>query len=144
MTRRRKQTVRQHLGNTCVPDDVGEVEWADDPSVVKAARDLAHRWHRWNAAKKLIEDDWRQDALKQIAAVTDEIETGLLLNKLDDERLSNEEADAAETDKYFAELAALHDRVWMAQAKKRLAAATRSINKDIARKERRLFHFFGR
>lgn len=105
---------------------------------------LAHRFGQWLTAEKLIDADWRRDALKQIAAVTDEIETGLLLNKLEDERRSNEEADAAETDKYFAELKALHDRVWMEQAKKRLAAATRSINKDIARKERRLFHFFDR
>ena len=141
MNRNRKL---RHLGNTCVPDDVGEVEWADDPSIAKAAKDLAHRWHRWNRMKEVIDADWKRDAERQVAAVTDSVEAGLLMNRLDAERESNETADAAETDKYFAELAALHDRVWMEQAKKRLAAATRSINKDIARKERRLFHFFGR
>lgn len=129
-----------------MPDDVdvGTIEWFDDPSIVKAREELERRWQQWNAAKLLIDADWRKDALKQIAAVTDEIETGLLLNRLEEERESNERADAAETQRYFAELAALHDRVWMEQAKKRLASATRSINKDIARKERRLFHFFGR
>jgi hypothetical protein len=134
----------RHLGNTCVPDDVGEVEWADDPSIAKAAKDLAHRWHRWNRMKEVIDADWKRDAERQVAAVTDSVEAGLLMNRLDAERESNEKADAVATERYFAELKALHDRVWMERAKKRLAAATRSINSDIARKERRLFHFFGR
>jgi hypothetical protein len=134
------------LGGTCVPDDVDvrTIEWEDPPGIVKAAKDLQHRWHRWNRMKEVIDADWKRDAERQIAAVTDSVETGILLNRLEAERESNERADAAETDKYFAELKALHDRVWMEQAKKRLAAATRSINKDIARKERRLFNFFGR
>ena len=144
MTRRRIQTRRPHLGNTCVPDDVGDprqIEWTDAPEIVKAAKDLQHRWHRWNRMKEVIDADWRQDALKQLAAVTDSVETGILLNRLEAERESTEAADKITTDKYFQELKALHDRVWMEQAKKRLAAATRSINKDIARKERRLFPF---
>ena len=67
-----------------LPDDVlhDGIEWDDDPDVVS----LAHRFGQWLTAEKLIDADWRRDALKQIAAVTDEIETGLLLNKLEDER----------------------------------------------------------
>jgi hypothetical protein len=136
MTRRRKQTVRRHLGNTCVPDDVGEVEWTDDPSVVKAAKDLQHRWDRWLAAKKLIDDDWRRDAERQIAAVTDSVQAGLLMNQLEAERESNEQADAITTEKYFDELLAIRERVWKQQAKAKLAAATAKINRDIARKDR--------
>jgi hypothetical protein len=134
------------LGGTCVPDDVDvrTIEWEDPPEIVKAAKDLQHRWHRWNRMKEVIDADWKRDAERQIAAVTDSVETGILLNRLEAERESNEAADKIATDKYFQELKALHDRVWMERAKKRLAAATRSINKDIARKERRLFHFFGR
>jgi hypothetical protein len=142
MTRRRKQTrqPRRRLGP--IPDSVlaDGIEWSNDPDVVS----FELRWDRWNAAKKLIDEDWKRDAERQIAAVTDSVEAGLLMNRLEAERESNETADAVTTQKYFDELKALHDRVWMERAKKRLAAATRSINKDIARKERRLFHFFGR
>jgi hypothetical protein len=122
-----------------MPDSVlaDGIEWSNDPDVVS----FELRWDRWNAAKKLIDEDWKRDAERQIAAVTDSVEAGLLMNRLEAERESNETADAVTTQKYFDELKALHDRVWMERAKKRLAAATRSINKDIARKERRLFPF---
>lgn len=113
------------------------MEWNDDPEVVS----LEQRWQRWIAAKRLIDDDWKRDAEQQVAAVTDEIETGVLLARLEAERESNATADAAITEKYFQELAAVYDRLWKRQAEKRLRAATKKINADIARKERRLFPF---
>ena len=139
MKRRHKFTRRTP---PCVPDDAlhGDVEWDDDPDVVS----LEQRWQRWLAAKRLIDDDWKRDAERQVAAVTDEIETGVLLARLEAERESNATADAAITKKYFQELAAVYDRLWKRQAEKKLRAATKKINLDIARKERRLFHFFGR
>ncbi|MGA8409969.1 MAG: hypothetical protein WB680_22550 [Candidatus Acidiferrales bacterium] len=116
------------------------MEWDDDPDVVS----LEQRWQRWIAAKRLIDDDWKRDAERQVAAVTDEIETGLLLNRLDAERESNATADAAITERYFQELAAVYDRLWKRQAEKRLRAATKKINREIVQRERRLFHFYGR
>jgi hypothetical protein len=127
---------RRHIGNTCVPDDVGEVEWTDDPSVAKAARDLEHRWRRWTRMKEIIDGDWQQNAMAELAAVTDEVETGVLLARLEAEREADLQADATTTQKYLDELLVLREKAWKAQAEKQLADATRKINADIRKRDR--------
>jgi hypothetical protein len=127
---------RRNIGN--IPDDVGQIEWQDDPSVVKAARDLQHRWHRWLKMKEIIDADWKANAEKELAAVSGEVETGLLLARLEAERIADQTADATTTQKYLDELLAIRDKAWRSQAEQRLAAATRTINADIRKRDSQL------
>ena len=64
---------RNHLTHKlppCIPNDcaVG-IEWFDDPSVAKAARDFEHRWRRWTRMKEIIDGDWQRSAMAELAAV---------------------------------------------------------------------------
>lgn len=155
MTRRRKQTVRQprrRLGP--IPDSVLDdgICWddsdqgrQDELQYQKACQELEAKWTAVRAVEAEITAAWRRDAMKQLAEVAPAIERDqhdLLLERLDEQLAARQAADDAITEKYLNDLLAVHDRLWRKQAERRLAAVTRAINRDIARKERKLF--FGR
>ena len=131
MTRKQNDWMPPNL-----PNDIGEIEWEDAPEIVAAEKDLAHRWHRWLKMKAIIDEDWQRTATAELAAVTDEVETGVLLARLEAEREADLQADATTTQKYLDELLMLRDRAWRAKAEQRLAAATRKINADIRKQDR--------
>jgi len=135
----RRLTSRRHLP-PCVPNDcaVGGIEWDDSSSVVE----LGLMWQEWYVAKKMIDDEWKRDAERRLAAVTGEVEKDLLLNYLDAELEANVNADRIEEEKFLDRLAAAAARsreAWRARAQAALDRVTKDINADIVRRERLTF-----
>ncbi len=131
---------RRHIGNTAIPYDLlrDGIEFEDDPEV----KDLERRWKRWLHFKVIIDADWKKDAERRLTEVTTEIETERLLTKLEEERIADQTADDAQVKAYleqFAAIAKKRNNAWLVEAKKRLDRETGKINKDIARRERKLF-----
>jgi hypothetical protein len=123
-----------------VPNDcaVGGIEWDDSLSVVE----LELMWQEWYAAKKMIDDEWKRDAQRRLAAVTDEVERDMLLNHLDAELEKNRNADRIEEEQFLDRLAAAAARsreAWRARAQAALDRVTKNINADIVRRERLMF-----
>jgi len=123
-----------------VPNDcaVGGIEWDDSSSVVE----LGLMWQEWYVAKKMIDDEWKRDAERRLAAVTGEVEKDLLLNYLDAELEANVNADRIEEEKFLDRLAAAAARsreAWRARAQAALDRVTKDINADIVRRERLTF-----
>ena len=117
----------------------------DEAQYQKACRELEAKWTAVRAVEAEITAAWRRDAGRQIAEVSPSIERDqheLLLSRLDEQMKARHEAEDKITAQYLNDLLAVRERLWRQQAERRLAAATRSINRDIARKERQLF--FGR
>lgn len=138
----RRLTSRKRLP-PCVPNDcaVGGIEWADDPAVL----DLERRWAEVKRVGREIEDDWRRGAIQQLNEVTGTVERDLLLIKLDEQQRVKWEAERALEAKYLDELLVIVKRSqgwWRIKAQARLDAATREINADIVRREKK--HFLGR
>jgi hypothetical protein len=134
---------RGKIGNTALPDDVLRDGLIFDDSAQArrdeaAAKALAHRWNRWLKMKEIIDADWRKNALAELEAVTGEVETGVILARLEAERIADQTADAVTTQKYLEELAAIRDKTWRDRAGQQLAAATQSINKDIRKRDHEL------
>jgi len=135
----------------CVPDDAvkGGISWDDsleatreDKAYAKAARDLNRRWARWLKAKAIIDADWKKDAERRLAAVTEEIERDKLLNDLEEELAADRAADAKVEIEYLNQLAQIIEKrkaAWLEAAKKRLARATAEINRDIVKREKLKF-----
>jgi hypothetical protein len=102
-------------------------------------------WQEWYAAKKMIDDEWKKEAERRLAAVTGEVQRDLLLNHLEAELEATQNADRIEEEKFLERLAAAAKKsreAWRAKAQKALDAATKSINADIVRRER--LKFLGR
>jgi hypothetical protein len=123
-----------------VPNDcaVGGIEWDDSSSVVE----LELMWQEWYAAKKMIDDEWKRDAERRLAAVTGEVERGILLNHLEAELEANRDADRIAEEKFLDRLAAAAARsreAWRARAQAALDRVTKDINADIVRRERLRF-----
>jgi hypothetical protein len=145
---------RRHIGNTCVPDDLlhdGIVfdddaqARRDDEAYRKACQDLDRKWQAVKRAGEEIERSWRAEAIARLEAAAVEIDRDRkkqLMDDLAEEERQLKEADDRRVAQYLESLAAIVKRrndAWLVEAKKRLDRATRSINKDIARKERELF-----
>ena len=99
-------------------------------------------WQEWYAAKRVIDEEWRKDAERRLAAVSGEVAQGILLNHLDAELEANLNADRIEEEKFLDALAAATARsrkAWRVRAQARLDHATKDINAEIARRERLIF-----
>jgi hypothetical protein len=124
----------------CIPNDcaIGGIEWDDSSSVVE----LELMWQEWYAAKNMIDDEWKRDAERRLAAVTGEVARDLLLNRLDAELEANRNTDRIEEEKFLERLAAAAKRsreAWKKRAQKKLDRVTKEINSDIVRRERLRF-----
>jgi hypothetical protein len=123
-----------------VPNDcaVGGIEWDDSSSVVE----LELMWREWYVAKKMIDDEWKRDAERRLAAVTGGVERDILLNHCEAELEVNRNVDRIEEEKFLDRLAAAAARsreAWRVKAQKALDRVTKEINRDIIRAERLKF-----
>lgn len=100
-------------------------------------RALEDRWRRWHKAKKIIDDDWRQDAERRLAEVAGELDRDrqkAVVEKLEAEEAARLAEDEKAVTAMLDQLAALIRKRkddWKVQAANRL-------NSEICKTERQV------
>jgi hypothetical protein len=131
--------------------EVHEADWptlppADDSE--RLIRTLEARFARWRKAKDLIDADWLKDSRQRVQEAAKEIdadELKIALAAEEEKRLAYFTEDALQNEAYIRALgvaikksADARNAVWLAAARARLARATRAINAETNRRDRKL------
>jgi hypothetical protein len=131
-----------HAARYEVLDEIREAEFLFRAPADKELRQLEERWMQWQKQRALIEADSRREHLSRVEAVKIEIDAARqqqLTDDAEEKQRAYFAADATETQKFVDALCAHSQAKWRNQAEARLARATKSLNADLVKAERKHF-----
>ena len=126
--------------------EILDCDWSKHrPRAERIAGRVEEEWNRWRKAKALIDADWHAEQLKRVEAVALEIDRDRQKQMMEEEeaKLAVYQAqDRLEEGMWLEKIVTAikkENDEWLKAAQRRLVAATKDMNRDTVKTERKVF-----